>query len=164
MFKNIERLKENGFVGFKTIQELFEDSSSLPAVKGVYMIININQKKPAFLKAGSGGFFKGKDPNISLEDLQANWINNTHVVYIGKAGGGTSNATLKRRLGDYLKFGQGRNIGHYGGRLIWQLASYSNLIVCWKPLPNEEPRVVEAQLIKDFTTEYGNRPFANLAN
>ena len=163
-FNNIDDIKKAGFVGFKTMQELFVDSSQLPAIKGVYLVLNLDKKIPSYLQIGTGGHFKGKNPNVSIQELKNNWVDKTIIVYIGKAGSDTSSATLKSRLRQYFGFGQGKNIGHWGGRLIWQLASSKNLVVCWKPLPNEDPRAFEGQLIKDFVTQFGNRPFANLAD
>ena len=101
---------------------------------------------------------------MAIQELKSNWVDKTIVVYIGKAGSDTSSATLKSRLKQYFCFGQGKNIGHWGGRLIWQLASSNNLVVCWKSLSSEDPRIFEGKLIKDFVTQYGNRPFANLAD
>ena len=163
-FNNIDDIKKAGFVGFKTMQELFGDSSQLPAIKGVYLVLNLDTKSPSYLQVCSGGHFKGKNPNITIPELKSNWVDKTIVVYIGKAGSETSSATLKSRLKQYFGFGQGKNIGHWGGRLIWQLATSNNLVVCWKALPNEDPRTFEGKLIKDFVTQYGNRPFANLAD
>jgi len=162
-FNNIGHLKQAGFEGFKTKGELFLDSSTIPKVKGVYLVL-FQSSKPSFLEVGTGGFFKRKNPNISLERLKKNWVYNSKVVYIGKAGSKSGNATLHSRLNQYLKFGQGKNIGHWGGRLIWQLKNSSNLIVCWKKLSAEEPREVEQLLIQLFINQFGKRPFANLSN
>jgi hypothetical protein len=71
---------------------------------------------------------------------------------------------LQSRLRQYFSFGQGKNIGHYGGRLIWQLENSKELIVCWKALPAEDPRAIEADYIQQFVNEFSKRPFANLAN
>ena len=62
----------------------------------------------------------------------------------------------------YLKFGQGKNIGHYGGRLIWQLKNHLDLIFCWLPMTDTEPRELEKKILADFIQQYGQRPFANL--
>lgn len=156
-FNDIDELKKSGFTGFKKMGELFLDSSMLPNNKGVYLVLNIDNKPGEFLKVGSGGHFKGKDPNISLEDLKSNWVENTKVVYIGKA------TSLKTRLRQYFGFGQGKNIGHYGGRLIWQLSYSRDLVVCWKSLTTD-PREYETDLIQQFVNTFGCRPFANLAN
>jgi hypothetical protein len=163
-FNDIDDIKNNGFVGFKTMSELFLDSSCLPSCKGVYFVLHINKKLPTYLLVGSGGYFKGKSPNVTMDVLKKNWITNTLVVYIGKAGSASSKATLRSRLKQYFSFGQGKNVGHWGGRLIWQITSSRDLVVCWKPLPSEEPRTVEGQLIQEFVKQHGSRPFANLVN
>lgn len=163
-FNNLDEIKKAGFTGFKKISDLFADASPLPNEKGVYLVLRIHDNEPEFLQVGSGGFFKGKNPNISLQELKSNWVSNVKVVYIGKAGGSNSSATLRSRLKQYFGFGQGKNIGHYGGRLIWQLKNSNDLVVCWKALPNEEPRMVEAAMIQDFVSKHHQRPFANLAD
>ena len=162
-FRDIEQLKEEGFTGFKPMKELFVDSSSIPKDKGVYMVLNLSNKKD-FLTIGTGGHFNGKDPNISLAELENNWVDNTVVIYIGKAGKDGTSATLQSRLKQYFRFGQGKNVGHRGGRLIWQLKNSADLIVCWKTLPDEDPRTIEKELIKQFLERFSKRPFANLAN
>lgn len=156
-FNDIDEIKKAGFIGFKKMSELFLDSSMLPDNNGVYLVLNIDNKAGEFLAVGSGGYFKGKDPNISLADLKSNWVNNTKVVYIGKA------TSLRSRLRQYFSFGQGKSIGHYGGRLIWQIKYSKDLVVCWKSLTTD-PREFEADLIQQFVKTYGCRPFANLAN
>ena len=163
-FNNIDDIKKAGFTGFKKMSELFIDSSSIPKIKGVYLVLNPNFKKAEYLQIGTGGHFKGKNPNITLDELKSNWVDNSLVVYIGKAGSETSNATLHSRLKQYFGFGQGKNIGHWGGRLIWQLKNSADLVVCWKALPTADPRTVEADLIQDFVSKFSNRPFANLAD
>lgn len=152
---NIDQIKKAGFIGFKNIRDLFLESSMLPDSTGVYLILNVDNKPADFLNIGSGGHFKGKNPNVSIAELNANWVENTKVVYIGKA------TSLKSRLRQYLGFGQGKNIGHYGGRLIWQLKYSKDLVVCWKSLTTD-PREYEAELIRQFVSTYGCRPFANL--
>lgn len=163
-FNNLDEIKAAGFTGFKKMSELFSDASVLPNVRGVYLVLHIDENEPEFLEVGTGGFFKGKNPNVSLSELKSNWITNVNVIYIGKAGGSDSDATLRSRLKQYFGFGQGKNIGHYGGRFIWQLKNSSDLILCWKELPNEESRTVEAALIRDFVAIHKQRPFANLAD
>ncbi|SFA59860.1 hypothetical protein SAMN04488511_1249 [Pedobacter suwonensis] len=161
-FNDIDDLKKEGFIGFKRISELLVNNSFIPKTKGVYLVLNPNFKKAEYLHIGTGGHFKGKNPNILLDVLTANWVENSLVIYIGKAGSENSRATLYSRLKQYFGFGQGKNIGHYGGRFIWQLKNSSNLIICWKPLVNDDPRTIEKQLIKDFETMFSARPFANL--
>ena len=161
---NREFLQAQGFEGFKVMGELMDGARvQIPAQKGVYVVLRESKSAPQFLTEGTGGFFKGKDPNVSIADLKANWVEGASVVYIGKAGGTGSSSTLQKRLAQYLRFGQGVNVGHWGGRYIWQLADSRDLVVCWKPLISEAPREVERQMIADFKTIHaGKRPFANL--
>lgn len=161
MIKSIKALKEYGFSGFKSVNELWSDNSVIPNQMGIYVIVNPSVGGQ-FLQNGVGGFFKGKNPNIGINELQQNWVNDAVIVYIGKAGGSTSSATLRKRINQYLAFGKGKAVGHYGGRLIWQLQNHSELLVAWKVLENEEPEQIERQLINHFSDHYGKIPFANL--
>ncbi len=154
-FNSIEEIKKAGFSGFKKMGELFLDSSTLPDCSGVYLVLNADNKPGDFLAIGTGGHFKGKNPNVSIVELKANWVDNTKVIYIGKA------TSLKNRLRQYFRFGQGKNVGHYGGRLIWQLKYSRELVVCWMPL-GADPGGFESELIRQFVNVYGCRPFANL--
>lgn len=160
---SIEHLKTLKFKGFVSISHLQKDASIIPKEKGIYMVLDPNQKN-IFLKVGSGGFFKGKNPNVSIDELEKNWVDNAFVLYIGKAGASNSSATLYSRLKQYLNFGKGKNVGHWGGRYIWQMANSDELVICWLPLDRTEPRDAEKLFIKLFVQEYGKRPFANLTD
>ncbi len=155
-------LKKDGFRGFYSVKELNEFkeirqfSSKVPATKGVYVVLRVSNTNPCFLKEGTGGHYKGKDPNVSIAELERNWVDGTSIVYIGKA------TILKSRISSYLRFGNKRATSHWGGRLIWQLADSSDLIICWKEV-YEDPREVEKKMIQNFKKAHGNqRPFANL--
>ena len=128
------------------------------------MVLYLDSMVPVFLAEGTGGYFKGRNPNVPVDVLECNWVQGTPVTYIGKAGGSTSNATLRSRVRQYLRFGQGNNVGHWGGRYIWQLENTDNLAVCWKFVTDEEPREIESRLIQMFISDFGKRPFANLSN
>jgi hypothetical protein len=162
LFLNIDSLRQKGFVGFQTKGELYNDCACIPKVPGIYLVLFISKLGPSFLEIGCGGFFKGKNPNVPVSELRSRWVSETPVIYIGKAGGRDSKATLNSRLKQYFAFGQGKPVGHYGGRYIWQLANPKELVVCWRPIQTEEPRDIEAVLISDFVTEFGRMPFANL--
>lgn len=157
----ISNLKKLGFQGFETIESIYKNLNSIPKTKGVYIIYSENIT-PSFEVVGTGGFFKQKNPNVSLEELNQNWVNQSNILYIGKAGSLTASATLYSRLKQYFDFGNGKSVGHYGGRYIWQIKKPYQLKVCWLPTPNHDPREVEKQLIKQFITQFGQRPFANL--
>lgn len=153
-----ESLIKCGFVGFRPIKKCRMDYAVFPKVPGVYIVLRRSKKRPEYLTIGSGGHFKDEDPNVSDTELSDNWVEGASVVYIGM-----TTTTLHKRLSAYMKFGEGRKIGHKGGRYIWQLADHEDLIVCWKEMPNGSPKEYETELILDFKNKHGNRrPFANL--
>lgn len=154
--KSKEEIEKYGFVGFKTIAELSNDCTCIPKCEGVYLVLFPENLNVEFLTTGTGGFFKGKDPNVQASVLKENWVLKSNIVYIGKA------TSLKQRLKQYLQFGAGGAVGHYGGRYIWQLKNSQSLIICWKTLNGDDPREIESKLIKKFTDEFGKLPFANL--
>lgn len=163
-FNNIDDIKSKGFKGFKTIRDLWTDKSDIPDIKGVYLLLTPTPDRPTFINPGVGGYFKGKDPNLPIDQLKDNWVTGSQVVYIGKAGSLTGQSTLKKRIKQYLRFGQGKNVGHWGGRLIWQLTNHPDLTFCWQTTNGQNPRDVERTLINDFVQQFGSRPFANLTN
>lgn len=132
-FNSKKEIEEYGFEGFKSVADLWNNKNSIPKSKGVYMILDPNYHNPQFIAPGVGGFFKGKNPNVPIKVLQSNLVPNSYVIYIGKAGSMSGSATLNSRLGQFLRFGQNKNVGHWGGRYIWQIRKHSELIFCWKP-------------------------------
>ena len=147
---------------FKTVKELKEDGfNTIPDKKGVYVVLFTKKVKPTFLNKSIGGHFKGRDPSVSIEKLESNWISNEEIIYIGQAGGNGSNATLRKRLKQYIQFGSGKPVGHWGGRLIWQLKDSDELIIAWKETI-DDPYLIETEMINKFKEKHGVRPFANL--
>lgn len=157
----VAQLKALGFKGFLSIKDVRQDYTILPKLRGIYMLLRADNSYK-FVEDGTGGAFKGRNLNVPLTELHANWVESTPIVYIGKAGSSTNSATLKSRLKQYFQFGEGKPVGHWGGRYVWQLAGAENLLDCWKEILSPEPAEVETQLIKEFTRFYGKRPFANL--
>lgn len=130
-------------------------NSGCPTSGGVYVVTYNAESPVAFYERSCGGWFKGKDPTVTLDALTANWVDGAEVVYIGKAD------QLRRRLTQYADFGAGKPVGHWGGRLIWQLPSPDQLIVGWKETPGRIPVEVETELIASFRQAHGKPPFAN---
>ena len=162
-FKSIDNLRRNGFSGFVSVAALRQDLTQIPDIRGVYMVVRKIGSRPQFRATGSGGHYKGTDPNVPIEKLRKNWVEETCVLYIGKAGDEHSQATLRSRLRQYLQFGAGKPIGHKGGRYIWQLWDAEDLLFCWKPLPSGNPPKEETALLAAFKGQYeGRLPFANL--
>ncbi len=167
-FSSFDSIKASGFIGFIPIKQLIHDRSIIPIQKGVYMILYPLIGTPEFAEVGSGPqlYKKKTDPNVPLYELENNLIEGAKVLYIGKAGGKNQEGnegmhTLRKRLTTYFSFGMGKDVRHYGGRFIWQLEASSDLLVCWMPTPNDEPREIEQYLIKAFLSCNGRRPFAN---
>lgn len=162
-FKSIDNLRRNGFFGFVSAAALRPDLSQIPDIRGVYMVVRKIGNRPQFRATGSGGHYKGTNPNVPIEKLRKNWVEETCVLYIGKAGDEHSQATLRSRLRQYLQFGAGKPRGHKGGRYIWQLEDAEDLLFCWKPLPSGNPPKEETALLAAFKCQYeGRLPFANL--
>lgn len=157
MKNDIENLKKSGFSGFKSVKQLRMSLEDVPQVKGVYVVIRDSEDAPEFVKQGTGGHFKGKNPNKDIEELNMNWVDGSPIVYIGQ-----TERDLRTRIGELIKFGQGYPIAHWGGRILWQLKDAENLLVAWKELPDQAPKEMERSMLTDFRKTYLKLPFANL--
>ncbi len=154
----VAALKEQGFVGFKTVRELKNDCSMIDEVMGIYVVLRASEKEPEFLTVGTGGHFKDREPNVTVEELKSNWLPGCPILYIGNA----KKDRLRKRITEYMRFGSGEKKGHWGGRYIWQLADADDLIVCWKETANDS-RAEEKEMIASFKQAHNDqRPFANL--
>lgn len=165
MRQNLESLhsiKQSGFDGFASISALTKSScAKVPDEHGVFLVLRRGTSHPEFLEQSTGGRFKGKNPTVPVSLLEDKWVESAIVLYIGKAGP-SKRRTLKKRLDEYMQFGQGVPVGHKGGRYIWQLSDSGDLSVCWKTTPGVNPRPAEKELIRKFEGIYGKPPFANL--
>ena len=148
------QLEADGFVGWATFDHL-RNADPCPTSGGVYVVSRADQSAPCFLDQSCGGWFKDRDPTVPHDHLTVNWVEGAEIVYIGKAN------NIRRRLHEFAKFGEGRKIGHWGGRLIWQLEESPKLLVAWKETPGFDPASVETDLIAQFHAAYGQPPFAN---
>lgn len=156
-----EWLANVGFEGFERVAALRETRlATVPREPGVYAVVRSNERRPSFLAEGTGGWFKGGDPNVPIPVLEQKWVTGATVVYIGKAGSATGSATLRSRLRQLVDFGAGKAVGHRGGRYLWQLSDSDDLEVCWRL--SSEPRAEEGRLLTDFERRHGALPFANL--
>ena len=151
---SVEGLRAAGFEGFETIEHLRASARlSVPKSPGVYLVLRDDPSDPEFLQTGTGGYFKRKDPNVSLEKLRQNWIDKAIIVYVG-----CTERTLYVRIGELLKFGQGKPVGHRGGRLIWQLKDAEKLQVCWYEMEEGDPDTLKSACIEAFANHYGGMP------
>ncbi|NYF09821.1 hypothetical protein HDC94_000977 [Leifsonia sp. AK011] len=147
-----------GFEGFVTFEQLA--TADVPPRPGVYLVLR-PALPPIFLPLSPAGRFKAREPSVSTDRLEREWLHATEVIYIGKASARKTRADgLRKRLDEYRRFGAGEPVGHWGGRLIWQLADSRSLLVAWKE--SDSPHELESQLIADFVQDHGRLPFANL--
>lgn len=147
-------LEEQGFAGWVPFEAL-RYASPCPANGGVYVVYRDPTRPPSYSPTSVGGWFKGRDPTVTADGLAQNWVDLAEIIYIGKAN------DLRRRLKQYADFGAGQPVGHWGGRLIWQLDGCAAHLVAWRETPGEVPEQVEADMIALFRAQYGKPPFAN---
>ena len=150
-----QAFETKGFTGWVPLLA-FLDQPRLPNAPGVYAVEYSGGKPQAWPDKSCGGWHKGRNPAVTVDQLSANWVDDASIVYIGM-----STRPLAARLGEFVKFGHGKAIGHWGGRLIWQLPEPSRLHVGWLELDGIAPRSREAELIAEFRGIYGKPPFAN---
>ena len=158
MFNSIESLKENGFEGFKSVNDLLQSKIKevIPPEQGVYLVLFPLGSEVDYMDKNPAGIRGGRNPTVDIEVLRQNFVENTIVLYIGKA------KRLSERIDCYLKHGQGNDkAAHWGGRMIWQLKDSQNLLFCWKKSDKIDSFEDERELINSFCKEFGRRPFAN---
>ena len=160
---SISGLRDLGFQGFRRIANLRgEGMDGVATEPGVYLVVRCSVSPPRFLAVGTGGHFKGQDPNVPISRLTEEWVSGALVLYVGQTGS-NSKGTLRTRIRELIRFGEGVPIGHKGGRLVWQLQEAEKLQICWRTLQHDNPRGIEKELIRTFKTFHeGRRPFANL--
>src|SRR5437879_5844302 len=90
-------LEAEGFEGWVPFKDL--PIREVPIAGGVYVVCRTSTIEPSFRDVGTGGRFKGKDPNVPAEILRAKWVDGCQVLYIGKA------TSLTQRLSQYRRFG-----------------------------------------------------------
>lgn len=143
----------------------------IPESPGVYAVIRLDADYPEFIMWPYGDIYKKKGNFKSLmyshAELEKNWVLDSSVVYIGKA------VNLNERLNDYLDYycklkecqetkSHINQVGHRGGRSVWQLKGAEDLLIVWMETPGQIPRDVEWTFIQKFKSRHdGHRPFAN---
>jgi hypothetical protein len=148
-----QHLTDRGFVGFVPLRQLQPKDFRLPDLPGIYAV-TLQTCSAAFLARSVGGRFKGKDPTVPIDLLEAKWLDDTETVYIGRA------SSLRDRLGLLARFGRGDAVAHWGGRYLWQLAALDELHVCWRLA--SDPIEAERAMLDNFEATMGSLPFANL--
>ena len=70
MNRQIEQLKKDGFTGFVSVASLRNSCNTVPKVRGVYIVLRTSPDAPSFVEPGTGGFHKGRNPNVSVAELR----------------------------------------------------------------------------------------------
>lgn len=91
-----------------------------------------------------------------IERLEAKRVPSSDILYIGKANGEKG---LFQRLRQYMRYGFGGGNNHRGGRAIFQVEGYENLICRWCICEHCEDK--EHLLLENFKRKYGTYPIAN---
>ena len=124
----------------------------------MHLVSNPTQEKPEFLNKSVGGHFKGKEPTVNLKCMEKNRGDDAEILYVGRTI--KPNRTLHNRVSELISFGSGKRVGHWGGRLIWQLKNHDELLICW--LTHKDPVEMRKKIIREFKFKYKALPFANL--
>ncbi|SEJ58946.1 hypothetical protein SAMN04487917_107202 [Arthrobacter sp. yr096] len=151
----------DGFTGFRALDDL--DPMRIPQGRGIFVVLRPADFEPVFLNKSTAGTFKKKDPSLTREALQAEWVADASVLYLGKASAGSQgNRGLRKQIQELLDYGRGRPTVVWDARLIWQLRDALDLVIAWKELPASEVNAAEAAYHAEFVSAFGRLPFANL--
>jgi len=149
-------MRQQGFRGFVSVGDLRAGRlSAVTPESGVYLAIRPDAWEPKFLEENPGYRFKRKDPTKSREWLKQQWVPGAPILYVGK-----TDRTLQTRIGEFLRFGEGKAAPHWGGRLLWQLDHSDTLLIGWRP--SDRARAEEKELIRKLEARYRKLPFANI--
>jgi hypothetical protein len=153
--RHLERVGFEGWVPWSACPVALE---SIPtAAGGVYVVFSTAVAAPIFLDRSTAGTFR-EETTVPRSTLEANWVPEAVVLYIGSADAGR----LRKRLREYVRFGRGHRAKHFGGRLVWQLDGADKLLVAWRELSaDEDPEAEKRRMLADFRSAYGKPPFAN---
>lgn len=148
----VKDLKSSNFVWSKELDD-----------RGIYLFVYEGKDIPQFIDPGCGPKkYKGKEVNVSKDELEENWIHlgfDRNIIYIGESEGKNG---VGARLKLHMRFGNGEEINAHGGRYIWQIKDSDNLLVFWKR--SDSPKKDKKLMLNEFKKEYGELPFANLQN
>lgn len=160
---SVDGLRESGFEGFRSVSHLRQSTClEVPVARGVYVVVRDTDAPPEFLARSVGGWYRHVDPSVAVDQLEEKWVDGALVLYVGQAPGPGVRSLLQQRVKRDIRFGQGKAIAHSGGPTLWQLRDHLALQFAWRPTPDDDPALTEAELIGAFRARYGRLPFANL--
>ena len=153
---NRTELENQGFNQWVPLIEAAE-LRTLPQLPGVYAVSYAEGYPASWPVTSCGGWHKGRNPAVDPERLRAKWVDGTDIVYVGM-----TDRTLAKRIREFARFGKGEPVGHWGGRLIWQLPDPGRLMVGWIALDAGLASWREREMLAEFIGTFGRLPFANL--
>lgn len=157
------------FTYLDTVENLLKSvnrSLAVPKKSGIYVAVYLKQEMPKFKEASEASLaWPDKKIDSSIDKLIFNWVNfkneEDNILYIGRANARSAKTNLRNRIRQYILFGQGKSITHYGGRYIWQIEELKDVAIYYKE--DDNPAKAEKELLKDFKNKYQEKlPFANL--
>lgn len=132
-------------------QESHQEPHLVSTQKGIYCI-----RVPAGMEiVFKDAIDKHPGDAYCVEELEAKRVS-SDILYIGKANGKRG---LFQRLRQYMRYGFDGGNNHRGGRAIFQIVGYENLICKWYPCDQCED--VEHHLLEYFKHNHGTFPIAN---
>lgn len=157
------------FTYLDTVKNLLKNPNrclAVPEKSGIYVAVYLEDRMPKFKSSSEASqAWLDKKINATIDSLIFNWVNfsdkKDNIVYIGRANARSAKTNLRNRIRQFILFGQGKSITHYGGRYIWQIEDLENIAIYYKD--DEKPAKAEIDLLTDFKRKHkGRLPFANL--
>lgn len=150
-------LESQGFQGFASVAEMRDSElRAAPTLPGVYAVLRHAADRPRFLVRNPAGHFKGDDPTAPRAVLASLWNSASQVVYLG-----ATTRPLRTRLKELVAFGSGQPVGHWGGRVMWQIANAMELLIAWRTT-SRTPSDLKSELLREHERLVHRVPFANL--
>ncbi|MDE0306028.1 MAG: hypothetical protein OXI87_14290 [Albidovulum sp.] len=133
----------------------------LPASPGIYVVSFPGwETRPFSAGAGQARHAEPADPGQLNERRKLILAGGpTDIVYIGKAGGGSSD--LRKRLSQLVRFGVGRARNHRGGEWLWQLEGIREAQIGMWTCSRDAPELLKRRLLDEFRADHGHGPLAN---
>lgn len=159
----VDDLRALGYEGFLTVSQLRDESAeSVPGEPGAWVVLREGSSQvPRFLPRSSAAPWRGQDPTQTADALGARWVANAYILYVGVAPGSGVRHLLQQRIKRFLRFGSGRNVAHWGGRFVWQLAGTASLRIAWRVTDADGARQAADETLKAFADRHSMQPFAN---
>jgi hypothetical protein len=153
----LDRIDISSFDGPCAIQALTaSQKTEIPTKPGNYIVVRRAKGDPKFKAHSEAGRFKGKDPTVSVSELVSQWVSGAQVLYVGQTG------NLSKRIRQLCDFAAGKPVGHWGGRILWQVHGSEAFELWWQVDLAKDPESTKRRLLRSFVDAHGRLPFANL--